>query len=116
MFNTIVELRTVSRNNIGAQVAGIAINWHKTFLSIAVKPKYESKPNLAIDTAIEVIAVNRDLPQILRDRTQQYIGDLECKIHDHWAKILLIDFVKSPKTNIEFIKIVVDNQPRGTTA
>lgn len=116
MFNTTVQLRTVSRNNIGAQIAGIATNWHKTFISIVVEPKYQSKPNLTITSAIEVIAANRNLPQILRDRTQQYAGDLECKIFDHWAKILLIDFVKSPKTNIEFIKIVVDNQPRGTTA
>ena len=110
IFASSVQIRTVARNNIGVTVAGNAINWRKVFVTVSISPKYESKPNLSVDSAIEVIAANKNLPQILIDRTQYYTGDLECKIYDKWAKVLFIDFVKSPNTNIQFIKLIVNNQ------
>ena len=114
IFTSSVQLRTIARNNIGVEVASTAVNWNQVFISIVISPKYESKPNLSIDSAIEVISAIKSLPQILKDRTNQYRGDLECKISETWSKILLIDYVKSPKSNIEFIKLVVNNQSRGS--
>ena len=116
IFTSSVQLRTVARNNIGAGVAGVPVDWNKVFVTITINPKYTSKPNLSIDSAIEVIAADRTAPQILLERLQQYTGDLECKISDRWAKVLLIDSVNSPKTNVRFIKIAVNNQPRGSAA
>ena len=116
IFTSSVQLRTVARNNIGAEVPSAAVDWNQVFVSVVISPKYKSKPSLSINSAIEVIGVNRALPAILTDRTQQYAGDMECKISDRWAKVLLIDFVESPINKTKFIKLAVDNQPRGRAA
>lgn len=118
IFTSSVQLRTVARNNIGAEVPSAAVDWNHVFVTVVTSPKYESKPSLSINSAIEVIAVNKNnrLPQILLDRLQLYQGDLECKISDRWAKVLLIDSVKSPNSNNQFIKIAINNQPPGNRA
>ena len=111
IFTSSVQIRTVARNNIGAAVPSTAIDWNKVFVSVVISPKYKSKPNLSIISAIEVIAVARNLPPILTDRLQAYSGDLECKISDKWAKVSLIDSVTSPINNNQFVKVIIENLP-----